>query len=499
MFKKWWFVILISFILSITISAESDGLTKITVHAQNDIIQFEDKNLESEIKKIIGKSANDEVTISDALSITVLDLTGKNISNLEGIQYFTNIKMLKLGDNKISNLSPLSNLKKMDYLALYNNQIKDLSPLSTLTDLILLSVSDNKIESVDELANLVKLSYLLFTNNDISDISLLDNLEDLNFIEFSNNHIYDISILEGILRFSHGMILDQSIQLSNQSIKKGSSVQIVNPVKDRFGPVSEIKVEGGDYDEGTNTVIWENINKDQTLSYTFEEVVNISQYGDVEFSGTVSVDVRILENKKPTLLGVEDKSIKLGESFNSLDGVSASDEEDGALTNQIEVTGTVDTEKVGQYQITYSVTDSNGETTTAKRVITIIPKNEVSNQTPTIDAANRIITVGESFDPLKGVTAFDSEDKDLTSSIEVIINDVDTTTPGTYDVTYKVVDSEGVETDLTIMVMVREIPQTGYSSFLIQGIILIIGSGLMINSRKGAVSKVTQVNELKKG
>lgn len=484
MFKKWCLVILMSFVLSITISAESDGLTKITVRAQDNIIQFEDKNLESEIKKIIGKSVNDEVTVSDALSITVLDLTGKNISNLEGIHYFTNIKMLKLGDNKISNLSPLSNLKKMDYLVLSNNQIKDLSPLSTLTDLTLLSVSDNKIESVDDLANLVKLSYLYFTNNDVSDITSLDNLEDLNLIEFSNNHICDISILEGILRFSHGMILNQSIQLSNQSIKKGSPVQIVNPVKDRFGPVSEIKVEGGDYDEGSNTVVWENINKDQTLSYTFEKVVNISQYGDVEFSGTVSVDVRILENKKPTLLGVEDKSIKLGETFNSLDGVSASDEEDGDLTNQIEVTGTVDTEKVGQYQITYSVTDSSGETTTAQRVITIVPKNEVINQAPTIDAANRIIKVGDLFNPLEGVTAFDSEDGDLTSSIEVILNEVDTATPGTYDVTYKVVDREGAETELTIMVMVREIPQTGYSPLLTQGILLIIGAGLMISIKK---------------
>ena len=134
--------------------------------------------------------------------------------------------------------------------------------------------------------------------------------------------------------------------------------------------------------------------------------------------------------------------------------------------------------KVAMKQLLGQFTDNKGTPIDATE------KSPVIDQTPTIDAANRIITVGESFDPLKGVTAFDSEDKDLTSRIEVIINDVDTTTPGTYDVTYKVVDSEGVETDLTIMVMVREIPQTGYSSFLIQGIILIIGSGLMINIRK---------------
>lgn len=485
MFKKWCLVILMSFVLSITISIKADFLTKITVRAQGNIIQFEDENLESKIKKIIGKSVNDEVTINDTLSLTILDLTGKNISNLEGIQYFTNIKMLKLDDNKISNLFPLSNLKKMSSLILDNNQIADLSPLSTLTHLILLNVSDNKIESVDDLANLVNLSYLFFTNNDVSDIGLLDNLEELDLVEFSNNHIYDISTLEGLASFRHGIILDQSIQLLNQSIKKGLSVQIVNPVKDRFVPVSEIKIEGGYYDEGSNTVIWENINKDQTLSYTFEEVVNISQYGDVEFSGTVSFDVRILENKKPILLGVEEKIIRLGESFNSLEGVSASDEEDGDLINQIKVTGTVDTEKVGQYQITYSVTDSSGDTTTVQRLITIIPKNEVINQTPTIDAANRIIKVGDLFSRLEGVTAFDSEDGDLTSSIEVILNDVDTATPGTYDVTYKVVDSEGAETELTIMVVVREIPKTGYSFLLTQGIILlIIGAGLMISIRK---------------
>lgn len=134
--------------------------------------------------------------------------------------------------------------------------------------------------------------------------------------------------------------------------------------------------------------------------------------------------------------------------------------------------------KVAMKQLLGQFTDNKGTPIDATE------KSPVIDQTPTIDATNRIITVGESFDPLKGVTAFDLEDRDLTSSIQVVVNEVNNATPGTYDVTYNVVDSNGAQATLTIMVMVREIPQTGYSSFLTQGIMLILSAVLMMSIRK---------------
>ena len=58
------------------------------------------------------------------------------------------------------------------------------------------------------------------------------------------------------------------------------------------------------------------------------------------------------------------------------------------------------------------------------------------NEQPVINAADIELTVGDSFDPLANVSAYDKNGVDLTSGIKVIENTVDTTKAGEYKVTY---------------------------------------------------------------
>ncbi|MEC9484481.1 MAG: ABC transporter substrate-binding protein [Candidatus Izemoplasma sp.] len=81
------------------------------------------------------------------------------------------------------------------------------------------------------------------------------------------------------------------------------------------------------------------------------------------------------ENKAPEITGVTDITITLGETFDALEGVSASDDEDGDLTSDIEVTGTVDANTNGTYTLTYTVTDSDGVVTTVTREVTVSDAN----------------------------------------------------------------------------------------------------------------------------
>lgn len=67
---------------------------------------------------------------------------------------------------------------------------------------------------------------------------------------------------------------------------------------------------------------------------------------------------------------------KLAAAFDPKAGVTASDEEDGDLTDKILVEGSVNTEKAGEYTLTYSVTDSEGASYTVKRVVTVKEKSE---------------------------------------------------------------------------------------------------------------------------
>ena len=161
-------------------------------------------------------------------------------------------------------------------------------------------------------------------------------------------------------------------------------------------------------------------------------------------------------NAVPTI-DAADKTITVGDTFNPKDGVTATDVEDGDLTAKIIVEkNDVDTTKAGKYEVTYKVTDTQGASFTKSITVTVNPKMEILNEAPTINAADKTITVGDTFDPKAGVTAKDAEDGDLTDKIEVVKNTVDTKKAGKYEVTYKVTDSDGATRTKTIKVSVKE-------------------------------------------
>ena len=166
------------------------------------------------------------------------------------------------------------------------------------------------------------------------------------------------------------------------------------------------------------------------------------------------------DNTAPVINGVSNKQIFVGDTFNPLSGVTASDKEDGDLTSKIIVTGTVDTSKVGSYDLTYTVTDSKGLKATASAKITITEKS-TTNTAPVISGvSNKQINKGASFNPLVGVTAIDKEDGDLTSKITVT-GTVDTSKVGSYEITYSVSDSKGLVTTAkaTITVIDNSTPE----------------------------------------
>lgn len=117
---------------------------------QGTIIQFKDENLKSAIladmkkQHLIDQSAVD-ITEDDALKVGRLDLFGKLITSIEGLEKFKNLTELWLTDNNISNIEPLSSLPNLTNLSLYRNHISDLTPLSGLSKLETLNAKDQTI------------------------------------------------------------------------------------------------------------------------------------------------------------------------------------------------------------------------------------------------------------------------------------------------------------------------------------------------------------------
>ena len=183
------------------------------------------------------------------------------------------------------------------------------------------------------------------------------------------------------------------------------------------------------------------------------------------------------ENNKPviTVIGDNPLIVHIGTLFVD-PGATAFDQEDGTITPQIIATGTVDMLNVGTYTIFYNVKDSKGlaavEKTREVKVISSCsdgkdndgdgkidypadtgcenPNDDSENQAPTLTLLGDVIMnifMGSTFtDP--GATATDTEDGDLTPKI-VKGGAVNTSTLGTYFLTYGVTDSGGLSAPTT--------------------------------------------------
>lgn len=68
------------------------------------------------------------------------------------------------------------------------------------------------------------------------------------------------------------------------------------------------------------------------------------------------------------------------------------------------------------------------------------------------------VQIGDSFDPLAGVYAIDSQDGDITGQIEVTSDSVDTSSAGTYTVSYRVENSSGSYYNYTRSITVSDAP-----------------------------------------
>lgn len=92
---------------------------------------------------------------------------------------------------------------------------------------------------------------------------------------------------------------------------------------------------------------------------------------------TTSVDIKISVIDAPSINGISDKTVTVGDIIDYLSGVSASDGKGTDITGSIEVDSSkVDINTPGTYQITYKVTDSYGFSTGANCNITVNEKKE---------------------------------------------------------------------------------------------------------------------------
>lgn len=163
-----------------------------------------------------------------------------------------------------------------------------------------------------------------------------------------------------------------------------------------------------------------------TTSSSYNDDTTTTVYvGGVPF---VFTSTTLIDSESPTIsLAGGNQTVEVGEAW-SEPGYTASDNADGDITNNVIVTGSVNTAIAGAYTLTYQVSDSAGNQTTVQRTITVVALNTgIVTDTP-------VFTITKVFNLGSVYTDQELLATDLSGSvaIEWSGDEVDTLTPGTY-------------------------------------------------------------------
>ena len=93
--------------------------------------------------------------------------------------------------------------------------------------------------------------------------------------------------------------------------------------------------------------------------------------GESEQMGVFTATAAGTDTLAPELTVPESTTIAAGDPFDPMEGVSATDNTDGDLTDSIQVTNSVDTTTPGAYAVHYVVEDANGNQAIASRAVTV--------------------------------------------------------------------------------------------------------------------------------
>ena len=171
--------------------------------------------------------------------------------------------------------------------------------------------------------------------------------------------------------------------------------------------------------------------------------------GNENYTGMVATDSFEISKAQPSFTLPKDLVIKQGDALSTVslpDGFTWADD-----------TQTADVPGTQPFKAVFTPEDTtNYQTVEVDITVEVVPAVSVINKAPKITAEDKTLTVGDTFDAMKDVTATDAEDGDLTDKIVITKNTVDTSKAGKYTVVYEVTDSHGIRVVRTIYVTVQQ-------------------------------------------
>lgn len=196
-----------------------------------------------------------------------------------------------------------------------------------------------------------------------------------------------------------------------------------------------------------NNGVWEQIHEAPTNAGSYKVVATVE--GDGNYNGAKAEMTFVIYKAKPSFTLPTDLVIKQGDALSTVSlpkGFTWIDDAQAA-----DVLGT------HTFQAVFTPEDTtNYKTVEVEIRVEVVPAISQVDKAPVIHAEDKTLTVGDTFDAMKDVTATDAEDGDLTDKIVITKNTVDTSKAGKYTVVYEVTDSHGTRVVRTIYVTVQQ-------------------------------------------
>jgi len=184
-----------------------------------------------------------------------------------------------------------------------------------------------------------------------------------------------------------------------------------------------------------------------TVTYTATDAAGNTSTADRTVTVTADVTAPVITVTSGT------DSVVIGGSWTDA-GATATDNLDSSVT--VSTSGTVDVNTIGSYTITYTATDTAGNTATTTRTVSITATPDTTPPVVTVTAGTDTIIAGNSWTDA-GATATDDVDGTLSVTASGSVN---TSTVGSYTITYTATDSAGNIGTATRIVTVTAAPDT---------------------------------------
>jgi hypothetical protein len=116
-----------------------------------------------------------------------LDLSGNQLTNVNGLEKFTQLKKLSLNGNQLTDVRGLAKLTLLKSLYLDDNKLIDVKGLEKLDQLNFLGLNGNQLTDVKGLEKLTKLKILGLRGNQLTDLQGLKRLTKLQLLGLEGN------------------------------------------------------------------------------------------------------------------------------------------------------------------------------------------------------------------------------------------------------------------------------------------------------------------------